>query len=80
MTGPEHYREAEDLIARAEDGNRSFEYHQQLMNLAQVHATLALAAATAMAGRINNSYTHGLTTGMSLANVNAWDVVAGEQS
>lgn len=51
MTGPEHYREAERLAAQAEDyeglpGN----HHVQLGQIAQVHALLALAAATAMAG------------------------------
>lgn len=46
MTGPEHYREAErDLERAAEAGASDFEvqYHQAR---AQVHATLALAAAT----------------------------------
>ena len=44
MTGPEHYREAENLIIRGEranDGGATF------FAAAQVHATLALAAATA---------------------------------
>ncbi|MFI9449205.1 hypothetical protein [Amycolatopsis sp. NPDC052450] len=81
MTGPEHYREAERLMAKAEDGNRSFEYHQQLMNLAQVHATLALAAATAMAGRLNTNYRNdSRTAGMHVSDSQAWDVVAGEPS
>lgn len=53
MTGPEHYREAERLInslktdtgaVYVEDGNG------QVSALAQVHATLALAAATRDAG------------------------------
>ena len=50
MTGPEHYREAERLIQNlttdtgavyVEDGN------EQVIALAQVHATLALVAAQA---------------------------------
>jgi len=56
MTGPEHYREAERLVELSEsvdwqDGdpdrpNRA-EYAQTILASAQVHATLALAAATA---------------------------------
>ncbi|QRP47418.1 hypothetical protein [Amycolatopsis sp. FDAARGOS 1241] len=51
MTGPEHYREAERLVCSTslrnplpEDANKP--------GAAQVHATLALAAATAAAGRM----------------------------
>ena len=40
MTGPEHYREAERLLDLAPD--------QMLVARAQVHATLALAAAAAI--------------------------------
>lgn len=46
MTGPEHYRAAEQMIEAAQDpaesGDRAF-----LMTEAQTHALLALAAATA---------------------------------
>ena len=51
MTGPEHYREAERLVqglmtdsgaVYVEEGN------EQVIAIAQVHATLALAAATAL--------------------------------
>ena len=46
MTGPEHYRAAEHMIEEAQDpaepGDRAF-----LIAEAQVHATLALAAAFA---------------------------------
>jgi hypothetical protein len=47
-TGPAHYRPAEELLAR--DGPLTGE----VLATAQVHATLALAAATALAawGRI----------------------------
>lgn len=46
MNGPRHYREAEDLIAKSntvsiDDGHAALVAAQ-----AQVHATLALAAAT----------------------------------
>ena len=47
MTGPEHYREAERLLAIA--GMPKYrEGAQQLLAEAQVHATLALVAATAV--------------------------------
>jgi hypothetical protein len=39
MTGPEHYREAERLM--------SIPTNERRLEMAQVHATLALAAATA---------------------------------
>jgi hypothetical protein len=44
MTGPDHYRLAEELLA-----DRGV-LDDVLVNVAQAHATLALAAATAMAG------------------------------
>ena len=43
-TGPDHYRRAEELLAR--DGPLTGE----MLATAQVHAMLALAAATALAG------------------------------
>lgn len=44
MTGPDHYRRAEQLAtqARGQEGAQA----NQTLALAQVHATLALAAAT----------------------------------
>jgi hypothetical protein len=52
-TGPEHYREAEILIAFAfESKGTTFEGNNpeadRMIAAAQVHATLALAAATAI--------------------------------
>ena len=49
MTGPEHYKTAEDLIGGIEDHGGDFtpEGRADVIALAQVHATLALAAATA---------------------------------
>jgi hypothetical protein len=46
MTGPEHYAEAQNLLrlARGTAGNNE---RDALLGCAQVHATLALAAATA---------------------------------
>lgn len=53
MTGPEHYREAEGLIEAitkrdALSGARILQPgdHRDVLALARVHATLALAAAT----------------------------------
>lgn len=54
MTGPEHYCEAERLITQANEALRDqsadsearMMAHRMLIDTAQVHATLALAAAT----------------------------------
>lgn len=54
MTGPEHYREAERLVAKARalGGGDTYNSAQVrprvLLAEAQVHASLALAAATAL--------------------------------
>jgi hypothetical protein len=49
MTGPEHYREAEQLTGQALDADLPTELRQVYMAAAQVHATLANAAAAALA-------------------------------
>jgi hypothetical protein len=76
MTGPEHYREAERLIkglktdsgaVYVEDGN------EQVIALAQVHATLALAAATAMGAPVDGEADSGLPP----QDAKAWNAVAG---
>lgn len=46
MTGPEHYQEAERRLAALADPE--CDYDPAAISLAQVHATLALAAATAL--------------------------------
>jgi hypothetical protein len=50
MTGPEHYRKAEELLSKAEELLASDEPSAATWSVeqAQVHATLALAAATAL--------------------------------
>lgn len=51
MTGPEHYREAERLLEFAREADAEPETSwtfDQAIQSAQVHATLALAAATAL--------------------------------
>ena len=70
MTGPEHYAEAERLLgivseAVAEPGDVPL--NKQIVAEAQVHATLALAAATAMAAAET----------MDSRDFKAWDTVAG---
>ena len=52
MTGPEHYSEAERLLAVANDyeEDNAPKTAATRRAAAQVHATLALAAATALAG------------------------------
>ena len=52
MNGPDHYREAERLINRA--GGSDPESASQYLAEAQVHATLALAAATLHSGSGDN--------------------------
>lgn len=50
-TGPEHFKKAQTLLERVrEHGYGDSEYTADLLAAAQVHATLALAAATAMIG------------------------------
>lgn len=72
MTGPEHYLEAEKLLSHAfgiED--RGSAEDVCLLAEAHVHATLALAAATAVSGSRSG--------GMPLASYNAWHRIAGVQ-
>lgn len=59
-TGQEHYTEAEDLLARVTlDGNSTPHRDQGVIAMAQVHATLALAAATACAAEGTGVDLHG---------------------
>lgn len=48
MTGPEHYKAAERLLAEAVDSVAGGDPAPELLAAAQVHATLALTAATAL--------------------------------
>jgi hypothetical protein len=52
MTGPEHYAKAEELLGKAEQFLQADEPSAATWSVeqAQVHATLALAAATALKG------------------------------
>lgn len=53
MTGPEHYTEAEYHLNAAQEADNGSEAEQYNLAAAQVHATLAQAAATMDATRIN---------------------------
>jgi hypothetical protein len=75
MNGPEHYREAEcglPLIRQETDG--AWAIARAVESL--VHATLALAAATAMAAEPNGGEG---AVGMDDLDFEAWDKVAGVQ-
>jgi hypothetical protein len=50
MTGPEHYNEAQQLLADPNYGEPKGIGRSETIAAAQVHATLALAAATALTG------------------------------
>ncbi|WP_031166049.1 hypothetical protein [Streptosporangium roseum] len=71
MTGADHYREAERL-AREADVEDAPEWVTARAALAQVHATLALAAATALLGPV-------ATSGYDDTDLDAWREAAGEQ-
>ena len=46
MTGPDHYQEAEKILREVAENPGHLEGQHHLLTAAQVHATLALAAAT----------------------------------
>ena len=68
MTGPEHYREAERLARIGGQGHADPEEDANVLAEAQVHATLALAAATVAAGAVR----------MHSGSYKAWNAVTGE--
>jgi hypothetical protein len=68
-TGPDHYREAERRLLMAWEENRTLEDTAHLVAEAQVHATLALAAATALIDETPRSDAFG--------NYRSWQTVAG---
>jgi hypothetical protein len=69
MTGPEHYREAERLLNAAE--KHGVGGAAGTLAAAQVHATLALAAVTALAADPD---------GMHIKDISAWNVAVGGAS
>ncbi|MFE5215985.1 MULTISPECIES: hypothetical protein [unclassified Streptomyces] len=72
-SGPEHYEEAEQLLAAAADTDMGSDLERYRLAAAQVHATLALAAATAL----NDPDPNG--DGMREKDYRAWIKVAGEE-
>ncbi len=68
MSGPEHYKKAEELLDKAR-GSHNPEYDGYVTR-AQVHATLALAAATALTGAVASSY------GLGPDEMNEWQKTA----
>lgn len=72
MNGPDHYREAERRLLMAWEDDREPENMRHLVAEAQVHATLALAAATAL--------TESGANHLSPADYNAWQAVAATTS
>lgn len=79
MYGPEHYVSAEQLLREVQ--RTSFETEGQrvdkLVAIAQVHATLALAAATALAGVPLDG---GDTAAREVTDGDSWWSVAGPNS
>ncbi len=69
MTGPEHFKAAEDWLRETSQPLGSERRAQQLQ-VAQIHATLALAAATAMAAQNDGGR-------MARVDFDAWDKVCG---
>lgn len=71
MNGPEHYAMAEQLTAQAHTVDHEFAVY--LVAKAQVHATLALAAATASD---RTAYLHEGFTATVIDDSSAWGEVA----
>lgn len=76
MTGPEHYQKAETFLLVVREANTNTPggaaLADQFLRAAQVHATLALAAATAMAAVPSDE------SGMDHSDFDAWDAACGE--
>jgi hypothetical protein len=68
MTGPEHYREAERLLKVVSEHHGVVQGMDRVLAAAQVHATLAHAAATALA--------EGGAGGMHIRDVEDWHEAA----
>ncbi|MFI9340017.1 hypothetical protein ACIG0D_01875 [Streptomyces sp. NPDC052773] len=75
-TGPEHYREAERLLKGCQNSCGALVIEDgtaEVLAAAQVHATLALAAATAMGAPVDGEGDSGLPP----RDAKAWFDVAG---
>ncbi|MEU6342157.1 hypothetical protein ABZ883_14590 [Streptomyces sp. NPDC046977] len=60
MTGPEHYQQAENLMTEYEAIVENGGDPGDMLQAAQIHATLALAAATAMGAPVDGEADSGL--------------------
>jgi hypothetical protein len=60
MNGPEHYTRAEQLLRETRDGHQEGTDVAAILTAAQVHAILALAAATAMGAPVDGEADSGL--------------------
>lgn len=67
MTGPQHYLEAERLLKSAAKNFLSTGKAGSALEAAQVHATLALAAATALSSPVD-----GEIAGLTVEQYDAW--------
>lgn len=72
MTGPDHYLQAEHDLGRAAEGPGGSAVERYFLAAAQVHATLALAAALAMQAPVDGS-----EPGMGVDEYRAWYSAAG---
>lgn len=73
MTGPEHYLRAEQLVRAVRDGYQEGTDVAAILSAAQVHATLALAAATAMGAPLDGE----ADSGIPQRDAEAWYQAAG---
>jgi hypothetical protein len=72
MTGPEHYTRAEQLLREVRDGHQEGTDVVAILAAAQVHATLAVTAATAMQAAVDGS-----EPGMGSGEFHEWYQAAG---
>ncbi|MEU0207407.1 hypothetical protein [Streptomyces canus] len=73
MTGPEHYIRAEQLLREVRDGHQEGTDVAAILAAAQVHATLAHGAATAMGTALDGEPESGLPP----RDAEAWYAAAG---
>lgn len=73
MTGPDHYTRAEQLLREVRDGHQEGTDVAAILSAAQVHAALALAAATAL----NDHGDEVSGGGMPLDDLNQWRETVG---
>ncbi len=74
MTGPQHYKEAEEILVALATAAHDRSFIDVHVGVAQVHATLALAAATALTDAGNQS-----GDGIPPRDFAKWKTVAADQ-